>query len=201
MSAVLEQPTQIDGRELRSIRTRAAIIDAWLELMAEGDLAPTAKEVADRARIGLRTVFQHFSDMNVLQRAAGEEQLARLLPTAVHVSADLPLADRIETMVANRGHLFESVTLLRRSCERQEWVSPEIHDFIDDWEKLCSASTLRVFAPELSVMPFEKHDTVGAAVDAVLSWSTWNQLRRRRGLSVEESEAVMRRGLDALLTS
>src|SRR4051794_8789923 len=46
MSAVLELSTAIDGRWLRSIRTRAAIIDAWLELIETGDLSPTAKSVA-----------------------------------------------------------------------------------------------------------------------------------------------------------
>ena len=104
-------------------------------------------------------------------------------------------------MVANRSHLFEATTLLRRSCERQEWLSADVHAFIDEWEHICGASTLRVFAPELDRMPVEKHETVGGAVDAILSWSTWNQLRERRGQSIEQAEAVMRRGLQALLTS
>src|SRR3954453_10138627 len=136
MSAVLDPPTQIDGRELRSIRTRAAIIEAWLELMSEGDLAPTAREVADRARIGLRTVFQHFSDMTALQVAASACFLDRAVMTVVPVTGELPLQERIERVVANRSRLFESVTMLRRACERQEWMSNEVQAIIHEWERI-----------------------------------------------------------------
>jgi AcrR family transcriptional regulator len=93
------QEMTTDGRELRSIRTRAAIIEAWLSWIDEGDMAPTAKQVADRAYIGLRTVFQHFSDMQALQQAAGEVQFARVAPLLGEVSPDLPLPQRIELAV------------------------------------------------------------------------------------------------------
>ena len=55
-----------DGRLLRSERSRQLIIDACQELVNEGVLVPTAQNVADRAGVGIRTVFRHFADMETL---------------------------------------------------------------------------------------------------------------------------------------
>ena len=198
MNAVLELSTT-DGRWLRSVRTRAAIITAWLELIEEGDISPTAKGVADRAGIGLRTVFQHFSDMNALHRAAGEEMVSRITPSVVHIPADLPLSERIALMAASRGQLFEQLTGLRRACERQEWLSEDIRKLIDDWEQLGTASTLRIFATELAALDPADRALVGMALDAASSWATWNQLRHRRSLSIADSQAVVERSLQLLL--
>ena len=63
-----------DGRRLRSERSKQAIIDAILALMEEGNLVPSAQTVADRAGIGIRSVFRHFADMEELYAIAGEQQ-------------------------------------------------------------------------------------------------------------------------------
>ena len=55
-----------DGRRLRSERSRQAIIDAMLKLVEEGVLVPTAQQVSERAGVGIRSVFRHFSDMESL---------------------------------------------------------------------------------------------------------------------------------------
>jgi TetR/AcrR family transcriptional regulator, regulator of autoinduction and epiphytic fitness len=197
MSALVDPSSQIDGRELRSIRTRAAIVDAWLELMSEGDLAPTAKDVADRARIGLRTVFQHFSDMNALQRAACEQQINRVLDTTERVSPDLPLAERIDAVARTRARIWEDVTMLRRACERQEWLSADIQGFLTRWERATEELTRRVFATEFAQLSGKQ--CIIQSVDALLSWSTWNQLRHRRSLPVEEAISVLVGSVSTLL--
>lgn len=188
-----------DGRWKRSARTHAAIIDAWLELIQSGDLAPTAKSVADRARIGLRTVFQHFTDMNALHGAAGEEFISRLAPCAAHIRGDLPMVERMELLVADRSKLFEAVTMVRRSCERQEWMSVDVHGVIQRWERAGAQDTARVFAAELDLLPDEQRMIQTLAINAVISWSTWNHLRARCVLSTEDARAVMLRSLTSLL--
>lgn len=52
----------------RSIATRQKIVDAFTGLVVEGQLTPTAEQVARRADVGLRTVFRHFDDMDALYR-------------------------------------------------------------------------------------------------------------------------------------
>jgi AcrR family transcriptional regulator len=197
MSALLDESMQIDGRELRSIRTRAAIIEAWLQLMSEGDLSPTAKDVADRARIGLRTVFQHFSDMNALHLAACDSFSERVLASVEGISSDLPLEERIDAVVRLRGRVWEDMTMLRRACERQEWLSAEIHSFLIEWERLSERQAARIFANEFAQLA-HLHCIVHS-VDTLLSWSAWNQLRQRRSLSVEEAISTVIGSVSALL--
>ena len=199
MNQKLSQPTTTDGRELRSIRTRAAIIEAWLSWIDEGDMAPTAKQVADRAYIGLRTVFQHFSDMQALQQAAGETHFARLTPLLGEVSAELPLPERIDMAVATRGRLFECTTPVRRAAMREEWNSSMIREFIDAVEQGYLADTGRVFAHELDLIPEVSRETVMLALDGALSWAHWNHLVQRRELTRERAEAVVRLMVNALL--
>ena len=64
-----QQPAATDGRVRRSERSKAAIVHALFELIGEGVTAPTADEVAERASIGIRTVFRQFKDMDTLYGA------------------------------------------------------------------------------------------------------------------------------------
>jgi AcrR family transcriptional regulator len=181
----------VDGRWLRSVRTRAAIIDGWIDLVLDGDLSPTAKGVADRANIGLRTVFQHFSDMHTLQIAACEAFVARLRPSAVEVPTDITLIERISMIASNRSVLFDASTPLRRACDRQSFMSPAIREMVERWETIGSLDVFRVFEAELSRVPSGHRRSVRYGVDAMLSWSTWNSLRAHRGLDTNEARVVV----------
>ena len=64
--------TALDGRAARALRTRNRVVDALLDLVDEGDLRPSAADVARRAGVSLRSVFQHFDDLETLFRVAGE---------------------------------------------------------------------------------------------------------------------------------
>ena len=61
-----------DGRLLRSERSRQLIIEAIIELVDEGFLIPTAQQVAERAGVGIRSVFRHFDDMDSIFETANE---------------------------------------------------------------------------------------------------------------------------------
>ena len=200
MNNPVGQEMTTDGRELRSIRTRAAIIEAWLSWIDEGDMAPTAKQVADRAYIGLRTVFQHFSDMQALQQAAGEVQFARVAPLLSQVSPDLPLPQRIQLAVSTRGRLFDVTTPVRRAAMREEWNSAMIKEFIDAIEQGYLEDTERVFGTELQAVPQAERETIMLAIDAALSWAQWNHLCQRRDLTRERAEQVVCTIVTALLT-
>src|SRR3954470_18279608 len=57
-------PTEtVDGRTARATRTREAVVSAVLDLVNEGNPKPTAREIADRAGVSLRSVYVHFDDL------------------------------------------------------------------------------------------------------------------------------------------
>jgi hypothetical protein len=71
-SASSTEEFSVDGRFARSARTRLAIVDALRALNQAGDVRPTAARVAERAGVSLRTVWQHFDDLESLLLEAGQ---------------------------------------------------------------------------------------------------------------------------------
>ena len=55
-----------DGRNRRAAETRRKIIDAAKAIITESGTAPTVVGVAKRADVSVRSVFQHFGDVESL---------------------------------------------------------------------------------------------------------------------------------------
>ena len=84
-----------DGRRLRSERSRQAIIDASLALIEEGVLVPTAQQISERAGVGIRACFLHFTDMENLFATADEQNRASTEALFVGGDRDGTLEERI----------------------------------------------------------------------------------------------------------
>ena len=86
-----------DGRNQRRDRNREAVVRALLELYREGNLGPSADEIAARAGISARSLFRYFDDVDTLVRAAIARQQQHLAPLyELDLAADAPArrADR-----------------------------------------------------------------------------------------------------------
>src|SRR3954449_1707672 len=83
-----------DGRAARSVRTRRAIVDAMRALHHEGDLRPTAPRIAERAGVSVRTVWQHFDDLETLLVEAGRRDLEIARSFVAPIEPSLPTAAR-----------------------------------------------------------------------------------------------------------
>src|SRR5262245_53678426 len=116
--AAMAAASQIDGRGLRSQRSREAVTDAVLDLLQEGILRPTAARIAERAGVSLRTVFQHFEDMEQLRATAGYRETLRLgkILHLHRLSSEGPIEARIEAFVDQRSKLLEAVAPVRRAA-------------------------------------------------------------------------------------
>lgn len=57
-----------DGRNKRSEASRQLIINAMIKLVNQGNYMPTAQQVADTSGVSIRTVFRHFTEMELLYR-------------------------------------------------------------------------------------------------------------------------------------
>lgn len=95
-------------------------MDALLGLVAEGDLNPTAKAIAERAGISRRSVFQHFADIESIYEAAGRRVGSDLRPLLEPVDTTLPLAARLEALVERRRALLERVDPIARAARVRE---------------------------------------------------------------------------------
>lgn len=191
----------LDGRSARGIRTRDTVAEAFLALMDEGNLRPTARHVSERAGVSLRSVFQHFQDLEALFAAAADKQIERLTPLATRVPTDAPLPERLRLFVEGRTRLLEAISPVRRAALLQAPFSAELAGRLRWSRESNRAEVAQVFSPELAALPAkERRDTL-AALHAATEWYTWETLRAHDNLSETDAHRVMSRMITALLPS
>ncbi|TAK71467.1 MAG: TetR/AcrR family transcriptional regulator, partial [Dehalococcoidia bacterium] len=183
----------------RSERTQAAVVDALLALVDEDDLRPTAARIALRAGVSLRTVFQHFQDMDVLFAIAAERQEQRMAALLAPPPAEGELDARIEAFVAHRARLFEAITPVRRAALLSEPFSEVVASRLQATRVRAQREVERAFAPELGALATAERRDVLAALTAATAWPAWESLRAHQRLGVRQARAVMARTLRALL--
>jgi TetR/AcrR family transcriptional regulator, regulator of autoinduction and epiphytic fitness len=192
---------KIDGRTARARRTREAIVDAALALLDAGNLRPSAEDVAERAGVSPRSIFQHFGDREALNRAVAMRQTERVSRLVEHLPDTGPFDARLDAFVDQRARVLEFITPVRRSALLNEPFSTHSRDGIQAFRAFKRAEAERVFAIELHACPAAERDELRSALGAATDWSTWEALRSHQELSVDDARAVMRRTIVALLAS
>ena len=193
------QSPRIDGRAARAERTREAVVDAMLSLTDEGHLRPTARQISARAGVSLRSVFQHFDDLETLFAAAADRQVERLTHLAVVIPPDAPFEQRLSAFVETRGALLETISPVRRSALLGEPFSPEIARRLRWSRDMNREEAERVFGVELAAIPEDRRHVVGFALHAATEWYTWEMLRAHDNLSITDAIKVMSLTIRALL--
>jgi AcrR family transcriptional regulator len=182
-----------DGRVKRSERSREAIVGAVLELVGEGDPRPTAERVAERAGVGIRTVFRHYSDMESLYAAMTERLREKFMPLLGREPLSGSLAARVEDFVDTRAELFENLMPFARSSSLLRWRS----EFLEA-DHVAGARELRTHL--LAFFPELRDSDPGAleAADFITSIEAWDRLRGDQRLSRARAASVQRLALQAL---
>ena len=196
-------PVSIDGRTLRARRTRTAVVDALLALVVEGDLRPTGPRIAERAGVSLRSVFQHFDDLEALFAVATERQTERIFSLITPLPGDGPRAERLDAFLDERVRVLDAITPVRLSARLQEPFSATLRAGRDKMIDLSRVEIAHVFGPELaavSAYPARCADLLEALV-AAATWNTWEALHLLQRLPVEDARRVMRHTISALLAT
>jgi AcrR family transcriptional regulator len=197
--AMASAPPRIDGRAARAQRTREAVVEAFLDLVQEGVLRPAARQVAERAGVSLRSVFQHFADLESLFAEVAERQMERLRPIRPGPAASGPLEERIAQFVRGRSRMLETITPVRRAALLQEPFSPEIARRLAATRELARREVATVFAPELRARSKEDREELLDALDTATTWAAWEHLRSHRNLPVDRASHTMSRTINSLL--
>jgi AcrR family transcriptional regulator len=201
MSAEIEGAV-VDGRTARALRTREAIVDACIGLVEDGVFKPTAPRIAERAGVSVRSVFQHFDDLESLFAMVAERAVGRLVSLFEPIDADLPLPDRVQAFANQRRTVLEAMTPIRRAAAVHAPFSHEIQSRLQAGHDFLRAELDRVFATELDAVPADERRDLLDVLDTVASWSTWEHLRTVNGRSAVACEALLVRMLrSALATS
>jgi AcrR family transcriptional regulator len=186
-----------DGRNRRAAETRRKIIAAAKAMISETSVAPTVVGVAKRADVSVRSVFQHFHDVESLFVTVMDSIRADLV-IPEFPSASRPLAARVEELVKAFTEMFDKVVPLRVAAG-QFVDHPALVERSQQARNELRAATFEVFAPEFAVLSEQGREELADAIGAALSLDAWIVLRRRDGLSLERAAAVWRLTLSALL--
>ena len=197
-ASATEHTLPLDGRRAWRDRNRLAVVDALLDLYAEGNLRPGALEVAERSGVSRRSVFRYFDDRDDLDRTAIERQQER-----VRHLFDIPaigegaLDERIPRLAEQRAALFEQVRPAGRVSRLRAPFHTVMAEQLEQGRRFLARQVERQLAPELAAMDEATRAETLAVADVLCSFETYDFLRGR-GLEPEQVAAAIRRGLAAL---
>jgi AcrR family transcriptional regulator len=187
---------EVDGRRLRRERNRGAVLDALVELFREGDYHPSSNDIAERAGISPRSLFRYFDDIDDLNRAAIERQLAAARPLLdVGVGSDAPTAAKIEGLVAARMRLFETIAPAARSARVCGHRHPVIAAQLRESRSYLRHQVGRLFARELE----GARAALLPTLDVLCAFETYELLRFDQGLSRSKTRSALVGSLTTLL--
>jgi DNA-binding transcriptional regulator YbjK len=166
---------KIDGRRLRSERTRLAIIEAYQELLRRNSVMPTAVQIAEQAGCSVRSVFERFSDLDALSLATADFTIAQGQAEAVarHVDGDRPT--RIRSHVETRARACERWLPLWRIITNQDQVA-ELRTRVV-LVRLANIERMKLmYRRELSSLPEAAADELLIALAVLTSFESWDQM-------------------------
>jgi len=190
-----------DGRSARAARTRDAVVEALLSLLDEGNLRPTARQVAERAGVSLRSVYVHFDDLEDLFTAAAHRFFETHRELVQDLPHDGPLDVRLEAFLDERTRMHDAARTIRRAAVLQEPFSPALAEVLSIGRTLARGEVKQVFSIEIAQRPEAERRRFVTELDLVAGGTTWEALRGHHGMSNAAARDVVASMLRAILTA
>lgn len=185
------EPPPMDRFEKRRRRSRAALIDAAIELFqTKGVQATSLEQICERADVALRTFFNHFETREHLHETIARQRASQLAELFDAVAAeDEPLAARIEKLFglmaaylserpAYRDFVGEMLVLRGRGANetiRSGRLGQAAHRFVSEAAERGEISTAHSTDTLADLM-------IGAITMAISNWSASSDYDVVRGL-------------------
>ena len=146
-------------------RRRVRSLDAFIDLVLEGNLPPTAEQVAERAGISMATFFRYFESLNAMRCDAGARMLERFPFFHVADPGHGPLRERIERFVSLRVELWEQVHRLAQLQRTMVLQDPDAARMVDFVREVMLDQVREHFAPELQERSAAQGDDAAALIE------------------------------------
>lgn len=190
-----EAPAPVDGRLTRAARTRASVVDALLTLNDQGQLRPTARDIAAEAGVSLRSLYVHFDDLEALFVAAGRRHAERLTEVLPPMLTEGDLESRLDAFMTRRVRIHEFGAGVRRAAVLQAPFSPVLQQALSNGRQALRAEVKASFGPELAAaaaVDATARERLLSGLDIVTNTTTWESLRVHQEMSVDEAAAHVR---------
>lgn len=189
----LDKP-EADGRRARSIASRSRIIEAMVELIAQGDPNPSAASVAKRAGIALRSVYRLFEDKESIFR-----EIDHWLVRAYNSALTSPFEsehwrERLYELIERRASVNEAIVVFRVSSQTARYTS----DFVRENYRRSIAREKQTLN---SILPnhLKINTRQGRALLIATNFDTWRFLRQDEDLSPAATVAAIKELVDDII--
>lgn len=175
----------MDGRRRRTEVSRDRIIKAMMELIADGDVSPSAEAVAARAGVAQRSVFRHFANMDTLY-----QELNQLISAEVRPMMEKPFRATtpeglLREIIERRSAIYERIMPFKICGDLHRHRSPYLAAQHEATLREQREGVRRALPPELC------DDRAVHAFDLLFSFDTWRRLRLDQKLSRPRAKAIL----------
>jgi TetR/AcrR family transcriptional regulator, regulator of autoinduction and epiphytic fitness len=183
-----------DGRRARRDRNNEAVIKACWELFAEGEMYPTAQQVAERSGVSLRSVFRHFQNLEALVATAVESyyEHSRAVWTFEPVPLDAPVEERIDALFAYRLRLYRHTGPVMRGAIARAARDPQLVEVVRESRARAIKLNEVLFKAEIDRLGPERRAVTVAALHSAAQFEVWDNLANLHGLDEEGVAAALR---------
>lgn len=183
-----------DGRNLRRTRNIDVVVDAMLDLLAEGNQWPSAVDVADRSGLSERSVYRYFDDLDALARAAVEAQMERAEHLFQPLAAHGTRAERLDRLVRHRVRMFDEIGGVVQAARLRASLREAVAAALALRQRQLRTQLQELFADEV-----DGQDDLLTALEVVTGLDALHALRVDRSCSAARTRRIMRRAAEALL--
>lgn len=184
----------VDGRRLRSTRSRSEIVRAMHALIRDGDMSPSAARVADAAGVSLRTVFRHFDDMDALYREMTAIVEAEVTPFLQRPLEGDAWRDRLQELLVRRIEIFERIMPHKVAGSLRRFTSTFLKEDHERFIRIERATLLQVLPGHVSADAI-----LASALETATGFEAWRRMRQDQHLSVSDARDVLMFTVDRLL--
>ena len=182
------------------VRRRLQVIDAFLDLVLEGDPSPDPASVAERAGVSRASVFRYFATLEELRT----EAMGRVLERYIGLfELGEPLAGSTEVrvigFVESRLRFHETLHPLALLQRRHAADSDDAAALIDMSRNLLADQVWSYFRPELTHLADDGRADVVVNIAVLTSVESWRQSHHSHGRDLAEIRRAWIAAIAALL--
>jgi AcrR family transcriptional regulator len=176
--------TKQDGRTLRSVKSQKLIVSACIKLFKEGNLEPTAQQVADESGVGIRTVFRQFDDMENLLKSVDAE-LSKDYNFEVKFDPASSFNDRLTAAINHLYSGYKKHKIIMFMTVSNMWKYKFLRENYLNYQKKIKQKTEEVIPEVLNFDDESQH-----LFHATLSFALWSRLQGQ-GLNKDQIKSAM----------
>ncbi len=146
--------------------------------------------VAAEAGISVRSVYNHFSGVELLLLGAAEFESSHHRELLGPLPSGGPLAVRVRAISQRRRQLFEAIGPVLQQAYARTPRSPRLDQLLAHQRTLLRVQIAAVLAPEIEARGTQAKMLL-EALDGATGWGAWNGLRSDAGHSADAAEQIV----------